>query len=49
VEALRATEFEIHTNIPMKLNVDGEIWGETPARCRVVPAGMQVFIPADRR
>jgi YegS/Rv2252/BmrU family lipid kinase len=46
VEALRSTEFEIRTNVPLKLNVDGEIWGQTPARCRVVPRALEVFAPA---
>ena len=46
VEALRAAEFEITTNLPLKLNVDGELWGRTPVRCRVVPRALQVFAPA---
>ena len=49
VEALRTTEVEIHTKVPLKLNVDGEIWGETPARCRVIPRALQVFTPATKR
>lgn len=48
VEALRATEFEIRTEVPLKLNVDGEIWGETPACFRVIPRALEVFAPADR-
>jgi YegS/Rv2252/BmrU family lipid kinase len=47
VEALRATEFEVRTKVPLKLNVDGEIWGETPARFRVVPRALEVFAPVD--
>ena len=46
VEALRATEFEITTNTPLRLNVDGELWGRTPARCRVIPRALEVFAPA---
>jgi len=45
-EALRATEFEIRTNPPLPLNLDGEIWGQTPAQCRVVPRALEVFAPA---
>ncbi len=44
VEALRATEFEISTRIPMDINVDGEICTRTPARFRVVPAALEVFV-----
>src|SRR5215208_32713 len=47
VEALRATEFEIQTDVPLELNVDGEIWGQTPAHCRVIPRALEVFAPMD--
>jgi YegS/Rv2252/BmrU family lipid kinase len=47
VEALRATDFEIQTAVPLKLNVDGEIWGETPAVFRVVPRALEVFAPVE--
>jgi diacylglycerol kinase family enzyme len=46
VEALRATEFEITTVVPREINVDGEIWGTTPARLQVVPGALEVFAPA---
>ena len=46
VEALRAMEFEIRTNPPLPLNVDREIWGQTPAHSRVVPRALEVFAPA---
>ena len=45
VETLRATEFEITTVVPHEINVDGEICGMTPARCRVVPGALEVFAP----
>ena len=45
VEALRATEFEIHTRHPRSIDVDGEIGGTTPARFRVLPGALQVFAP----
>jgi diacylglycerol kinase family enzyme len=44
VEALRATEFEISTSMPMEINVDGEICTRTPARLRVVPGALEVFV-----
>ena len=43
VEALRATEFEIRTRIPLEINVDGEICTQTPARFRVMPRALEVF------
>ena len=46
VEALRASEFEISTVVPRKINVDGEICGTTPARFRVVAGALEVFAPA---
>jgi diacylglycerol kinase family enzyme len=47
VQALRATEFEITTRVPMDINVDGEIVTRTPARLRVLPAALQVLAPQD--
>jgi YegS/Rv2252/BmrU family lipid kinase len=47
VEALRATEFEITTRVPMEVNTDGEIITRTPARVRVVPAALQVLAPSE--
>ena len=49
VQALRATEFEIATRVPMDINVDGEIVTRTPARLRVLPAALQVFVPRQPR
>jgi len=46
VEALRATEFEIHTRRPRDIDVDGEIGTRTPARFQVLPAALEVFAPA---
>jgi diacylglycerol kinase (ATP) len=46
VEALRGTEFEIRTNAPLDINVDGEICGRTPAKFRVHPGVLDVFAPA---
>jgi diacylglycerol kinase (ATP) len=45
VEALRATEFEIRTRHPRGIDVDGEIGGQTPARFRVLPQALEVFVP----
>jgi diacylglycerol kinase (ATP) len=46
VEALRARAFEIRTRRPMPINLDGEIGPETPARLKVVPGALEVFVPA---
>jgi len=48
VESLRATEFEIHTRTPRGIDVDGEIGGTTPARCRLLPRALEVFAPLPR-
>jgi diacylglycerol kinase (ATP) len=48
VEALRAKEFEIRTVVRRKINLDGEVCSETPARFRVVPGALEVFTPDDR-
>ena len=45
VEALRAPEFEIETRTPRPIDVDGEIGGTTPARVRVLPGALEVFVP----
>jgi diacylglycerol kinase (ATP) len=46
VEALRASEFEIKTEHPLAVNVDGEICSQTPACFRVMPRALEVFAPA---
>jgi YegS/Rv2252/BmrU family lipid kinase len=46
VEALRARAFEIRTQRPMAINLDGEIGPETPARLKVIPRALEVFVPA---
>jgi YegS/Rv2252/BmrU family lipid kinase len=46
VEALRARAIEIRTRRPMPIDLDGEIGAETPARLKVVPRALEVFVPA---
>ena len=46
VGALRAGAFEIRTRKPMPIDLDGEIGAETPARLKVVPRALEVFVPA---
>ena len=46
VEALRTTELEVRTRRPHPINLDGEIGGRTPARFRVLPGALEVFVPA---
>ncbi len=46
VETLRAEAFEIRTNRPMPIDLDGEVGAETPASFRVVPRALEVFVPA---
>jgi len=48
VEALRAKEFEIRTVVRRKINLDGEVCSETPARFQVVPGALEVFTPDER-
>jgi diacylglycerol kinase family enzyme len=45
VEALRARMFEIRTRRPMRVDIDGELGAETPARFEVVPGALEVFTP----
>jgi YegS/Rv2252/BmrU family lipid kinase len=46
VEALRARAFDIQTRRPMPIDLDGEIGAETPARLKVIPRALEVFVPA---
>jgi YegS/Rv2252/BmrU family lipid kinase len=46
VRSARAKEFEVHTNRPRPINVDGEIRTVTPARFGIRPAALEVFAPA---
>lgn len=45
VFTLRNTELEIHTLRPRPINTDGEITTQTPARFRVIPHALSVFVP----
>jgi len=45
VEALRARTIEIRTRRPMPIDLDGEIGAETPAKLKVVPRALEVFVP----
>ena len=46
VEALAGRTFEVVTDRPMRVNTDGEITTRTPARFSVVPAALEVLVPA---
>ncbi len=45
--ALEGAEFTIETNRPLEISADGEIKATTPARFAVMPAALDVFMPAD--
>lgn len=45
VRSLEGTEIEIYTRKPLPINTDGEITTKTPAKFRVIPQALSVFIP----
>lgn len=45
VRALQGKEFEIRTRRPQPINADGEIVTYTPAKFRLVPKALTVFVP----
>ena len=45
VRTMRCREAEIRTGRPRKINTDGEITTETPARFRILPKAVSVFAP----
>ncbi len=45
VELLKAQEIIIRTRKPMPIDTDGELRTRTPARFRVVPAALSVYVP----
>lgn len=45
VRSLQGTEIEIYTRKPLAINTDGEITTKTPAKFRVIPQALSVFIP----
>ena len=47
VRTARCVEFEIETRHPMPINTDGEIVTATPARFRVMPEAVTVFVPLE--
>jgi YegS/Rv2252/BmrU family lipid kinase len=42
----KARKIRIEADPPMKINLDGEIIGETPSEIEVVPAAFEVIVPA---
>ncbi len=48
VRTAKGVAFEIETRKPKDVNADGEIVTQTPARFRVQPAALEVFVPAPR-
>ncbi len=45
VRTVEGREIEIHTSKAYKVNTDGEITTITPAKFRVIPNALQVFVP----
>lgn len=41
-----AREIEVEADPPQPVNGDGELWGDTPIKIRVIPAAVQVIVPA---
>jgi diacylglycerol kinase (ATP) len=46
VQAMRGRAIEVITRRPMPVNTDGELTVRTPAAFEVVPAALEVFVPA---
>jgi diacylglycerol kinase family enzyme len=42
----RAREVMVTADPPQVVQVDGEVWGETPITVRVVPQAVRVIVPA---
>jgi diacylglycerol kinase family enzyme len=42
----RAREVMVTADPPQTVQVDGEVWGETPITVRVVPQAVRVIVPA---
>jgi diacylglycerol kinase (ATP) len=49
VRFLHGREIEIRTRAPMPIDTDGELTAATPARFRVVPQALAVYVPPDYR
>jgi diacylglycerol kinase (ATP) len=45
VRTLRGQSFDVVTRKPRRVNTDGELTTHTPARFRVVPQALSVFVP----
>jgi YegS/Rv2252/BmrU family lipid kinase len=45
VRTVRCASFEIRTRRPRKVSADGEVVTQTPARFRVLPAAVHIFVP----
>jgi YegS/Rv2252/BmrU family lipid kinase len=45
VRTLKCSEVEIRTRKPRSINTDGEITTHTPARFKVIPRAVKVFVP----
>ncbi len=44
----KARKIRIESDPPMKINLDGEIIGETPSEIEVVPSAVEVIVPNDQ-
>ena len=48
VRVLSGTRFEIRTRKTRSVNTDGEMTTTTPARFRVLPGAIEVFVPEEK-
>jgi hypothetical protein len=48
VRTMRCGEVEIRTRRPRTVNTDGELATETPAKFKIVPQAISVFVPCNR-
>ena len=46
IRTLEGQEFVIHTRKPLPINADGEIVTQTPAKFRLVPKAIAIFVPS---
>lgn len=44
---LRGREITVETDRPLSINVDGEVRTHTPARFRIIPRAIEVFVPSE--
>ncbi|HEY9876665.1 MAG TPA: hypothetical protein V6D12_24790, partial [Candidatus Obscuribacterales bacterium] len=49
VRSIKSKDIQLYTRKPYPINTDGERTTQTPARFRVIPQALSVFVPLSKK